>query len=44
MEAAKYHEIGDDEKAAFSTIKAQGHVSLGSEAQREDVKYHALNG
>lgn len=41
-EAAKHHEDGNHEKAAQSTIKAQGHVTLATEAQREDVKHHAL--
>ena len=43
IESAKHHEAGDDEKVAFSTIKAQGHLSLASEALREDLKHHALN-
>ncbi len=43
LDAAKYHETGEHEKAALSTIKAQGHLSLATEAQREDVKNHALN-
>jgi len=43
LEAAKYHEEGNHEKAAKSTITAQGHLALANEAQREDVKYHALN-
>jgi hypothetical protein len=43
LEAAKYHEAGDHEKAAQSTVKAQGFQSLATEAQREDLKQHALN-
>ncbi|HWY35626.1 MAG TPA: hypothetical protein VNX68_13345 [Nitrosopumilaceae archaeon] len=43
LEAAKYHEEGNHEKASHSTIKAHGHVILASEAQREDLKHHAIN-
>ena len=43
LAAAKYHEGGDDKNAAFSTIKAQGYVSLAREVQKENVKRHALN-
>jgi hypothetical protein len=43
LEAAKFHEAGEHEKAAKSTITAHGHMSLASEAQREDSKNHALN-
>ena len=43
QEAAKHHEDGNHEKAAESTIKAQGHNSLAVDAQREDTKQHALN-
>lgn len=42
QEAAKHHENGDEEKAAHSTLKAQGYHSLATEAQREDVRHHAL--
>ena len=44
LEAAKHHEAGDHEKAAVSTIKAQGHQSIANEAQRSDAKNHAMNG
>lgn len=40
-DAAKYHEIGNFEKASASTIIAQGHVCCATELQREDVKNHA---
>ena len=43
LEAAKHHEEENHEKAAQSTIKAQGHLTLANEAQKEDVKNHALN-
>jgi hypothetical protein len=43
LDAAQHHESGLHEKAADSTIKAHGHISLANEAQKEDVKYHALN-
>jgi len=42
-EAAKYHKDGNHEKASESTIKAYGHHYLASEAERQDVTYHALN-
>lgn len=41
MDAAKHHEENNHEKAAASTIKAQGHLALASEAQKEDAKHHA---
>ena len=41
-EAAKHHEDGNHEKAAESTIKAQGHTAIANEHQKEDVKQHAL--
>ena len=41
-EAAKQHETGNHEKASESTIKAHGHNSLANDAQREDLKHHAL--
>ena len=43
LEAAKHHEAGNHEKAAASTIKAQGHTCLANENQKEDAKHHALN-
>jgi len=44
IEAANHHEKENHEKAAKSTIKAHGHTALAHEAQKEDVKKHALNG
>jgi hypothetical protein len=43
LEAARNHENGNHEKAAQSTVAAHGHFLLASEAQKEDVKHHALN-
>jgi len=40
MEAAKHHEKGEHEKAAQSTIVAQGHVQLAKKQQEEDLKHH----
>jgi hypothetical protein len=42
-EAAKQHEAGDHDKAARSTVIAQGYHALAHEANKEDIKYHALN-
>ena len=42
-EAAKHHEDGNHEKAAVSTLKANGHHILAGEHQAEDAKHHALN-
>lgn len=42
LDAAKHHEAGNHDKASDSTIKAQGHNCLANDAQREDVKHHAL--
>jgi hypothetical protein len=42
LDAAKHHEEGNHEKAAESTVKAQGHTSLAHEGQKEDAKHHAL--
>ena len=44
VDAAKHHEADNHEKAALSTVKAQGHLALANEAQREDVKNHAIKG
>lgn len=41
-DAAKHHEADNHEKAALSTVKAQGHLLLANQAQKEDVKNHAL--
>ncbi|MDZ4757941.1 MAG: hypothetical protein SGJ10_07370 [Bacteroidota bacterium] len=43
LAAAKHHEDGEHDKAAQSTIKAQGHFTLARDAQKEDVRHHALN-
>jgi hypothetical protein len=42
LEAARHHESGEHGKAAKSTIAAQGHVLIAAEAQREDVRHHAM--
>ncbi|MBL7884711.1 MAG: hypothetical protein JNL69_11625 [Bacteroidia bacterium] len=42
LNAAKHHESGEHEKAAECTLKAQGHVLLANEVQREDFKHLAL--
>ena len=44
QDAAKHHEAENHEKAALSTVKAQGHLLLANEAQKEDVKNHAVKG
>lgn len=44
LEAAKYHEEGNHQKAAQSTILAQGHVSLANKAQKTDTQQHAIFG
>jgi hypothetical protein len=41
-EAAMHHEAGNHEKASESTVKAHGHQSLANEAQKADMKQHAL--
>jgi len=43
LEAAKHHEAGNHEKAHASAIKAHGHGCCANDAQKEDVKHHALN-
>lgn len=40
QEAAKHHEDGKHEKAHESTIKAQGHITHVTEAQKEIQKNH----
>jgi len=40
-DAAKHHETDSHEKAALSTVKAQGHLLLANEAHKEVVKNHA---
>ncbi|HEX5169490.1 MAG TPA: hypothetical protein VFW11_09965 [Cyclobacteriaceae bacterium] len=42
-EAARHHSEGNHDKAAQSTITAQGYLSLAIETQQEDIKHHALN-
>lgn len=42
LDAAKHHEEGNHEKAYNSTILAQGHLSIAYEAQKEDVRHHAI--
>lgn len=41
LSAAKHHEDGNHEKAAQSTVVAQGHVNLANKAQDRDAKQHA---
>lgn len=41
-EAAKQHEAGNHDKAAQSTVIAQGHHTLAGEHQKEDAKHHAM--
>jgi len=41
-EAAKHHGDGNHEKAAESTIKAQGHTAIANEHLKDVVKQHAL--
>jgi predicted Zn-dependent protease len=41
-EAAKQHQAGEHDKAAKSTVIAQGHQTLAQEAHKDDAKYHAL--
>jgi hypothetical protein len=44
VDAAKHHEADNHEKAALSTVKAQGHLALANEARIDDVKNHAIKG
>jgi hypothetical protein len=41
IEAANYHENGEHEKAAQSTIKAHGHHTMARDLQKEDARLHA---
>ena len=41
-EAVKQHEAGNPEKAALSTLKANGHHALAEENQSEIAKHHAM--
>lgn len=43
LDAAKYHEEGNQEKAAESTVKAQGHNCCANDAQKGDAKHHVRN-
>ncbi len=40
-EAAKHHEDGHHDKAAESTVKANGASSMANDCQKEDAKHHA---
>ena len=42
LDAATHHKTGNHKKASESTVKALGHHCLAGEAQREDLKYHAV--
>ena len=44
IEAAKHHEDGNHEKAAFSTMTAQGHIANAKTASKQDVRDHAIKG
>lgn len=41
QDAAKHLENGHEEKAALSSIKAQGHHNLASKAQKKNLKHEA---
>lgn len=41
QEAAKHHEADQHDKAAKSTLAAQGHLILANEAQKEEAKKYA---
>ena len=41
-EAAKHHDEGNHEKAAQSTVVANGHSALANDAQKEDAKHHTV--
>ncbi len=41
-DAAEHHEKGNHKSAAKSTVEAHGHACLAIEAQKEDVKRHAV--
>ena len=43
LDAAKFHEAGDHEKAAASTVKVHGSASLANDISKEDAQNHALN-
>ena len=42
IDAANHHEKGNHEKAAISTVEAHGHATLAHNAQKEDVRQHAI--
>ena len=44
IEAAKHHEDGNHEKAAYSTMTAQGHIANAKAASKQDVRDHAITG
>lgn len=41
-EAAKHHESGNTEKAAQSTVVAQGHSNIANKAQKNVLKHHTI--
>lgn len=41
-EAAKFHENGKAEKAAQSTVVAQGHSSIAKKALKDLLKHHTI--
>lgn len=41
QDAAKHHDTDSHEKAALSTVKAQGHLALAKDAHKEIVKNQA---
>lgn len=44
LEAAQYHQDGNHQQAALSTVSAHGYVNLAKKTQKKDAKQHALNG
>lgn len=43
LNAAKFHEEGNHDRADQNSLAAHGHLKLATEAQMEDIKHHALN-
>lgn len=43
LDAAKHYEDENQNKAAKSTITAQGHMALANDAHKDVLKQHALN-
>ncbi|MES2780941.1 MAG: hypothetical protein V4651_13700 [Bacteroidota bacterium] len=43
VEAVKHHENGDTEKAAHSTVVAQGHSNIANKAQKNVLKHHTIS-